>query len=55
VWQCNCGSPRCRRTVVSSFFELPLAWQLEYLPLLNEWFVREHREEVEALRRRAAK
>ena len=51
VWQCNCGSARCRRTVVSSFFELPLAWQLEYLPLLNEWFVREHREEVEALRR----
>lgn len=53
VWECNCGSARCRRTVVSSFFELPLAWQLEYLPLLNEWFVKEHREEVEALRRLA--
>lgn len=53
VWQCNCGSPRCRGRVVSSFFELPAELQLEYLPLLNEWFVREHREEVEALRRTA--
>ena len=52
VWQCNCGSPRCRGTIVSSFFELPLELQMEYLPLLNEWFIKEHREEVEALRRR---
>lgn len=51
VWQCNCGSPRCRGMIVSSFFELPLDWQLEYLPLLDEWFVEEHREKIEALRR----
>lgn len=54
VWQCECGSPRCRGTVVSSFFELPLDWQLEYLPLLDHWFVEEHREKVEALRRRVS-
>jgi SET domain-containing protein len=53
VWRCNCGSPRCRGTIVSSFFELPVGLQLEYLPLLNEWFVGEHREKVEALRERA--
>lgn len=53
VWRCGCGSPRCRGTIVSSFFELPVALQLEYLPLLNEWFVEEHRGKVEALRRRA--
>ena len=53
VWRCNCGSPRCRGTVPSSFFELPLEIQLEYLPLLNEWFVAEHREEAGALRRLA--
>jgi hypothetical protein len=35
---------------VSSFFELPTEWQAEYLPLLNEWFVAEHRARVEALR-----
>lgn len=53
VWQCSCGSPRCRATIVSSFFELPVELQLEYLPLLNEWFIDEHREKVEALRKRA--
>lgn len=53
VWQCNCRSARCRGTIVSSFFELPVELQSEYLPLLNEWFVGEHREEVEALRRAA--
>jgi SET domain-containing protein len=54
VWQCNCGSSRCRGTIVSSFFELPLALQLEYLPLLNEWFIDEHRDKIEALLGRAA-
>ena len=53
VWQCRCGSRRCRDTIVSSFFELPLELQIEYLPLLNEWFVAEHREQVEWLRGRA--
>jgi SET domain-containing protein len=54
VWDCNCGSPRCRRVVPSSFFELPVENQLEYLLLLNDWFVNEHRGEVEALRRLSA-
>ena len=48
VWQCRCGDARCRGTIVSSFFELPVEWQLEYLPLLNPWFVEEHREKVAA-------
>jgi hypothetical protein len=51
VWGCNCGSPRCRGTIVSSFFELPLNWQLEYLLLLDGWFVEEHGEKVGSLRR----
>lgn len=51
VWQCNCGSPRCRAAIVSSFFELPLELQLEYLPLLNPWFIEEHKDKVEALRK----
>lgn len=50
VWQCHCGSPRCRGTVVSSYFDLPLDLQLEYLPLLDNWFADEHREKVDALR-----
>lgn len=54
VWECRCGSVRCRRTVPSSFFELPLEAHREYLPLLHEWFVAEHRAKVEALRRQLA-
>ncbi len=49
VWQCSCGSPRCRGTIVSSFFELPPEEQLALLPLLDAWFVEEHRERVKAL------
>lgn len=52
VWPCSCGSPSCRGELPSSFFELPLREQLDLLPLLDDWFVEEHRERVEALRRR---
>ncbi len=52
VWQCRCGAARCRRTIVSSFFDLPLDLQLEYLPLLDDWFVEEHAARVENLGRR---
>jgi SET domain-containing protein len=54
VWRCNCGSERCRRMIHSDFFHLPRALQLEYLPLLDGWFVEEHREHVERLQRAAA-
>lgn len=49
VWQCSCGDARCRGTIVSSFFELPVDWQLEYLPLLNPWFIEEHQKKINAL------
>lgn len=52
TWRCTCGSSRCRGWIVASFFDLPLAWQLEYLPLLDAWFIKEHRERVEELRAR---
>ena len=51
VWTCACGSARCRGVVPSSFFELPLEQQREYLPLLSPWFIAEHEDEVERLRR----
>jgi uncharacterized protein len=50
VTQCNCGSERCSGTIHSDFFRAPLELQLEYLPLLDDWFVEENRERVEALR-----
>lgn len=49
VWQCKCGSSRCRGTIVSSFFELPMELQLEYVPFLNEWFIAEHHERIGTL------
>jgi len=42
LWHCECGSARCRKLIHSNFFRLPLSLQREYLPLLDEWFYREH-------------
>jgi SET domain-containing protein len=49
IWLCNCGSTRCRHTVYSDFFSLPYLLRLEYLPLLDEWFVEENRDRVKRL------
>ena len=43
AWPCNCGAKRCRRIVVGDFFQLPEPLQLEYRPLLADWFVRNQR------------
>ena len=51
VWQCGCGSTRCRKTIHAGFFHLPLDLQGEYLPLLADWYVAEYCDKVEALRR----
>ncbi len=51
VWHCSCGSPRCRKDVHSDFFHLPVAIQLEYLPLLDDRFRQEHAIEIDKLLR----
>jgi len=53
VWQCHCRAPRCSGFVASSFFDLPTDLQMEYLPLLDSWFIGEHLDRVEALRQHA--
>lgn len=53
VWECRCGSSRCRGTIPSSFFDLPRDEQLGLHPLLDRWFVAEHRERIDALLRSA--
>lgn len=53
VWQCNCGSSRCRKSIHSDFFRLPLERHVEYLPLLDEWYVNQYAHKVEALKERA--
>jgi uncharacterized protein len=52
AWDCSCGSPECRKRILSGFFHLPVEVQARYLALLDDWFVAEHRDEVEALERR---
>ena len=53
TWRCNCGAPRCRRVIHSDFFRLPIELQIEYLPLLKDWFVEENRELVEPAKKRS--
>jgi len=49
AWPCKCGADRCLGTVAGDCFELPEAFQREYLPFLAEWLVRRHRERIESL------
>jgi len=48
AWPCRCGAARCTGMVVGDFFLLPLALQVEYRPLLADWFVRRHAERLNA-------
>jgi GNAT superfamily N-acetyltransferase len=52
AWDCSCESPECRNRHLSGFFHLPVDLQARYLALLEDWFIAEHREEVEILKRR---
>lgn len=49
LWQCNCGSLRCRKTIHSDFFHLPYDLQVEYLPLLDDWYIEEYKDKVQSL------
>ena len=48
---CHFGAARCRREIHSDFFRLPIEFQMEYLPLLDDWFERERTGEVTRLKR----
>jgi len=49
-WPCNCGAARCLGETVGDYFRLPLDRQIEYLPLLADWFIAKHRPQITALR-----
>jgi hypothetical protein len=49
VWKCNCGSPKCRKTIHIDFFHLPQEKQLDYLPYLDTWFLREFKKKIEEI------
>jgi uncharacterized protein len=46
IWECNCGSPRCRSKIHSDFFHLRFEKQVEYLSLLDEWYLQEYEARV---------
>ncbi len=52
-WPCRCGAARCRGETIGDFFRLPQDQQIEYLPLLAEWFIARHRYRSELLCRLA--
>ncbi|MFA4872579.1 MAG: SET domain-containing protein-lysine N-methyltransferase [Patescibacteria group bacterium] len=49
VWQCNCGAKRCRKTIHSDFFHLPKELQIEYLPLLDNHYVKYYKDKIRQL------
>lgn len=49
VWQCNCGAARCRKTIHSDFFHLSKELQTEYLPLLDDHYVKFYRDKIRQL------
>jgi len=51
-WSCSCNCPNCRKRHLSGFFHLPEGVKVRYLALLEDWFIAEHRGEVEALKAR---
>ena len=53
-WPCRCGAARCRGETLGSYFRLPPEIQIEYLPLLADWFIARHRSRIAAIRRAGA-
>jgi uncharacterized protein len=49
AFPCQCGAARCRKTYLGNYFRLPAELQLEYLPYLEDWFIQQHKEKIEAL------
>ncbi|OGM11417.1 hypothetical protein A2Z22_00870 [Candidatus Woesebacteria bacterium RBG_16_34_12] len=50
TFNCNCGSLNCRGVYQGNFFKLPRDLQIRYLPYLEDWFIKEHQEDVEKLK-----
>lgn len=49
TFKCHCGSKNCRQIYQGNFFKLPLKTQKKYLPYLDDWFIKEHKTEIEKL------
>lgn len=47
---CRCGSKKCRGAYQGNFFKLEKELQVQYLPYLDDWFVKKHKEKIATLR-----
>jgi hypothetical protein len=50
TFTCNCGSANCRKVYHGNFFQLPLQRQIEYLPYLDDWFVKKYQKRIKKLK-----
>jgi hypothetical protein len=50
TFKCNCGSKNCRKIYQGNFFKLPRDLQLKYLPYLDDWFIKEHQQEINLIK-----
>lgn len=51
TFECNCRNTNCRKVYQGNFFKLPKDIQLKYLPYLDSWFMKEHQEEINKLKK----
>ncbi|MFA6024375.1 MAG: SET domain-containing protein-lysine N-methyltransferase [Candidatus Gracilibacteria bacterium] len=44
TWECHCGASSCSKLCHIDFFKLPSEKQREYLPYLDEWFLKKFKD-----------
>ena len=50
TFKCHCGSENCRLVYQGNFFKLPKTLQKKYMPYLDDWFVKQFKDEIGRLR-----
>lgn len=50
TFACQCGSKICRGIYDGNFFRLPLDIQKKYLPYLDDWFLKQYKDEIEKIK-----
>jgi hypothetical protein len=51
TFKCHCGSKNCRGIYQGNFFKLPKALQKKYLPYLDDWFLKQYKDDIKRLLR----
>lgn len=52
TFECHCGSSICRGVYQGNFSKLPKDVQIKYLPYLEDWFINEHKKEIDSLNKK---